>query len=34
MLVFGIGILCGMVLQTLLVFLYGSLKINNIDKKK
>lgn len=34
MLVFGVGILCGMVLQTFLLFIYAILRINNIDKKK
>lgn len=31
--VFGLGILCGMVLQTILIFLYCCLKINSIEKK-
>lgn len=34
-LVFGLGVLCGMVFQTLLIFLYASLRSNdenNIDK--
>lgn len=31
--VFGIGILCGMALQILLIWLYACLKINDIDKK-
>lgn len=33
LLVFGIGILCGMVLLVLLVGIYASLRINDIDKK-
>lgn len=33
MIAFIVGILCGMVIQTLLIFLYASLRINNIDKK-
>lgn len=33
MLLFSLGILCGMILQILLIFLYCSLKINDIDKK-
>ena len=33
LLVFGLGILCGMVLQTLLIFIYACLRINNIEKK-
>lgn len=32
-LVFGLGILTGMVLQTLLIFIYISLRIDDIDKK-
>lgn len=32
-LLFCLGILCGMIIQTLLIFLYASLRINNIDKK-
>ena len=32
-LIFGIGVACGMVIQTLLIFLYASLRINNVDKK-
>lgn len=31
--VFGLGILCGMVIQTMLIFLYSCLKINSIEKK-
>lgn len=31
--IFSLGILSGMILQTLLIFLYCSLKINDIDKK-
>lgn len=34
LLVFGLGVLCGMVGIVLLVFLYSSLKINDIDKKQ
>ena len=33
LLLFCLGILCGMIIQTLLIFLYASLRINNIDKK-
>ncbi len=33
MLIFGLGILCGMLLQTILFWLYASIRINNIDKK-
>lgn len=33
LLVFGLGVLCGIVLQTLLMFLYVTLRINDIDKK-
>lgn len=33
LLVFGVGIICGMVLQTILIFMYGVFKINSIDKK-
>lgn len=33
-LIFGLGILCGMVLQTLLIFIYGAMRANNIDKDK
>ena len=33
LLVFGLGILCGMVLQTMLILLYACIRINNIDKK-
>lgn len=31
--VFGLGILCGMVLQLFLISLYITFKKNNIDKK-
>ena len=31
--VFGLGVLCGIVLQTMLILLYCSLIVNNIDKK-
>lgn len=33
MLVFGIGILCGIILQTILIWLYACIRINHIDKK-
>lgn len=33
-LIFAFGVACGMVIQTLLLFLYASLRINNIDKKQ
>lgn len=32
-LIFGLGMLCGMVALVLLTFIYASLKINSIDKK-
>lgn len=32
-LIFGTGVLSGIVIQTLLVFIYASLRINDIDKK-
>ncbi len=34
MLAFGLGILCGMVLQTFLLMLYACIKINTLTNKK
>lgn len=32
-LIFGLGMLCGMVALVILTFIYASLRVNNIDKK-
>ena len=32
-LIFGLGMLCGMVALVILTFIYASLKINSIEKK-
>lgn len=33
LLIFGLGMLCGMVALVILTFIYASLRVNNIDKK-
>lgn len=34
MLLLGLGILCGMIIQTILIFIYACMKASSIDKDK